>query len=145
MALQDHLHLALTLSGSPEFAPVHSWKASGYQELPEIILAQKRTSLGKLRFHTIHNSMGTVKFMNFQLTLKCLTDNSYTGREYLAFLEAMNGESVFFVDFDHADDGSDHTPYVLTMKMQINRVRPMTTILNYYMVDLELFDDHTVT
>jgi hypothetical protein len=56
----------------------------------------------------------------------------------------MNGESVYFVDFDHAADGADHTPFVKAMKFQIGRPRPMTPMLNYYTVDIDLTDDNTV-
>lgn len=144
MSMQDHVHIALTLGGSPEFAPIHEWKVTDYQEMPKVILSSKRTSNGKLRWHTINTVDGAIKFMDYRMTLSCLTDDTYTGRQYKAFLEAMNGEDVYFVDFDHPMDGSDHTSAIVAMKLQISRVKPMTPALNYYLIDIELEDNHTV-
>lgn len=147
MSLQSHIHLGLTVNGSPEFAPIYQWKVAfpNYDELPEVVLSIKRTSTGKLRVHTINDAYGPVQFMNYRMTLKLNSDNTYSARDYLSFLEFMNGKSVYFVDFDHPADGADHSAYVKTMLFQISRPKPMTPMLDFYFVDIELTDNHTVT
>ena len=144
--INDHIHLARTLSGSPEFSPIHTFKViyPDYQEIPHVILSTKRTSKGKLRWHTIDTVDGPVQLMDFRMTVKCLTDNTYSARQYLAFLEDMNGRQVFYVDIDHANTGSDHTSDIKTMRFQISKVHPMVVDLSYYQVEISLDDDFSV-
>lgn len=145
MALQDHVHLALTLGGSPEFAPIYKWKITDYIEEPEVIISVKRTSKAKLRVHTIDNESGPIQLMNFKLTIKIIDDETYSARQYLAFLKAMNGRNCYYVDIDHSADGADHTNDVKLVEVQINRMKPQSTMLNYYLIDIDLLDNYTVS
>lgn len=144
MSLQSHVHIALTLGGAPEFAPIYSWKLVRYDEEPEVILALKRTSSGKLRAHAIENVNGPIQFMGYGITIKISNDDPLVTRQYVGYLKAMNGRTVYFVDFDHAADGADHTADVKAMVLQISRVKPMSTMLNYYEIDVNLSDANTV-
>jgi len=143
--MQTHLHLALTLGGSPEYAPVFKWKSSfsDFSEEPAIITSIKRTSKGKLRFHAIENSDGPIQWMNYHTTLKLL-DGATTARQQLEVVKAMNGKTVYFVHPDHSVDGTDHRSYIKKMKLQITGAKAITPNLSYYLVNVELIDDNAV-
>jgi hypothetical protein len=144
--MQDHVHIALTTGGIPEFAPIYSWRVifPDYIPVPEVILSSKRTSKGKLRWHTINDASGPIQFMNYQMSLKLYNDSSVTTLQQLGYLTAMNGQQVKYVDLDHVANGVDHTSYIKAMRLQINRIRPITPTLNYIEVDIDLTDDNRV-
>ena len=146
MTLQDHIHIATTLNGTPEFSPIHKWKVPfpEFNEEPEIIYSKKRTSKGKLRWHTVQDANGPIQFENVSTMLTIKSDDTYTARQYVNFLKLMNGKSVYYVGFEHADDGADHTNDIKTMRLRIGRIRPMVVDFSWCMVEVELTDDFTV-
>jgi hypothetical protein len=144
--MQDHIHLAMTLGIAPEYSPIYTWKIvfPEYIEVPEVVLSTKRTTSGRLRWHVLHDVSGPIQFMNYQLTLKLYNDSSVVTRQQLGYLLAMNGQQVKYVDLDHIANGSDHTPYVKAMRLQVAKVHPITPALNYYLIDVDLTDDNRV-
>lgn len=145
--LQNHIHLGLTLTGSPEFSPLYKWAViyPNYQDMPDVIVGLKRGISGKLFKHRLQVAGTAIKFDNYRMTIKVAADDTYTLQQRIAQIKAMNGESVYFCDIDHADDGTDHTADVKTMFLRITSTgKPYTPMIVRYDYEIELTDDYTV-
>lgn len=140
MALQNHIHLSKTVSGSGEKAPNLKWVITDRLDMPQKFMGLKRTLTGKLKKHVLTDESGVVRLTNYKLTVKVQADYGYTLDQRIAQIKAMNGETVYFCDVFHAADNADHTSDNKTMVASIGDFSPVGPGLPFFLVDVELTD-----
>ncbi len=149
MTVQNHIHLAMTVGSSPEYAPIYKWAVMNpnYIEVPRVIMATRTTLKGKLQKHVLKDDSGVpLDFTDYNLVIKVVAEYGYTLAQRKAQLRAMQGQAVYFVPIDHTDDGSNHTAYVRQMFVaKISEFKPITVFVDRHYVEVELLDDNTVT
>lgn len=147
MALQNHIHLGLTLTGSPELAPLYKWAVvyPNYVPIPNVVIGLKRSITGKLQTHRLQTGGSAIKFKDYRLTIKVDDDGVSTLQQRIGFIEAMNGEVVKFCPIHHANDGTDHTADIKNMFLRIvSQGKPYTPNIIRYDFEIELTDAYTV-
>jgi hypothetical protein len=143
--VQDHIHLALNLTGAPEYAPTLTWKTSDRIEVPTVMMAVRRAINGKLRTHTLQQSGNPVVFTGYKYIVRVEGDGTLTTRQRLDAMIAMLGKRVYVCDHYHPNDGQNHTPAVRQMVLTaIGDLKQFTTLLPRYYVEVELTDDYSV-
>lgn len=116
--VQNHIHLALTLNGSPEFSPLYTWIAQQVLDQPSGVAQVKYTLKGKLRPHVLNSGTVPVLYQDARYILYLQANASYTLAQRQAQLYALAGKRAYLVKHYHPDDGSDHTAYVTTVFVQ---------------------------
>lgn len=143
--LQDHIHLAATLGGAPEFAPVYTWTTSDRVESPKVIMSMTRSLTGKLRKHVLKSGAQPVQFANYRYVVR-LGRNTDEAQEKAALLKSLYAQTVYFCDHYHPDDGTSHSSAVKTMFVAyVGDLKVFNPSLIRYYVELLLEDDNTVT
>ena len=145
MAVQAHIHLDSSLTGSPEYSPTLKWVAVDRLDIPEVMFSIERTLTGRLKTHVLTDTNGPVQFQNYRYTIRVQPDGVYSLEERVDLLKALDGHEVYLVDHFHPVDGVDHTANVRTMFLQVGEF-PMThgPGLPYFDVDIDLTDADTV-
>lgn len=145
--LQNHVHLGLTLTGSPELAPLYKWTViyPEYEAIPRIIVGLKTTLDGHLMTHRLRNGGGTIRYKDYKMVIKIEATGSDTLAQRISYIEAMNGEIVKFCPIFHADDGTAHTSDIINMFLQISSAgKPYTPNIIRYDYTISLTDANTV-
>lgn len=147
MPVQNHIHLADELDAGPELAPIYKWavRFPEYLDIPAPIIGLQRTLGGKLEVHALRDANGPILFNDYEMSLKVTEEQSLTALQRWDILKAMSGRSVYFVNPDHPDDGSDHTADVKTYVVRVKPIRWLTPNLTLGYVEVELTDNDTVT
>lgn len=146
MAVQDHIHLAMTTGGTPEFAPVYKWpvRFPDFAEIPDPIIGLQRTNSGRLEKHVLRGPSGPLVFQNFRFIVRVGPDYTYTVEERIDQLKAMVAQPVYFCPPRHAADGADHTADWLVMFLaKVGDIVPLDPLMQRFYVPVELVDDHT--
>lgn len=107
--VRDHIHLASTLSESPEYSPVFKWKIRDRQIAIRFSVTVDE-SLTMVRFdHDVPDKV----YKDFYYELKVEGDETYSTEEYLDILIQMIKDGlVYLVDTFHVADNEDHTDNV---------------------------------
>ena len=148
MTVQNHVHIGLTLTGTPEFSPLYKWAVTypNYQDTPNVTMGLKRGISGKLFVHVLQSGGVPVQFNDYRMTIKVVADDTNTLAERISFIKAMNGRLVKVCLIDHADDGTDHTADVKDMVLRIvSTGKPYTPMIIRYDYEIELVDNFTIT
>ena len=140
MAAQNHIHLSDTLGGAPENAPDAEYSVTKRRPMYKGIVKFDRTLTGRLRVHALVDDTGDpIVFNSFQLQLLVSDTELETLRELI-------GETVYFVDNVHPDDGEDHTNYVRRVLLaQMGDIENYDPMLQHYRISIYLEDADTVT
>jgi hypothetical protein len=144
--VQNHIHLSMTIGGSPENAPNMKWKVrdDGRVEIPVFRAAIEEGLLGDVFAYAVKRAGQVVRRTDFQYILKVDANETYTTEERKEFLKAMTGETVYLVDHYHVDDGEDHTAYIQTMFFEsVGEFRSDVLSLEYYYVPVKLVNRTT--
>lgn len=147
MALQNHIHLGLTLTGSPELAPLYKWSVvyPDYMEMPRVIVGLKTSLDGHLQAHRLVSGGSTIKYLDYRMTIKVAATDTETLAQRLSFIRAMNGEMVKFCPLDHAADGAAHTSDIKNVFLQIiSSGKPYTPSIVRYDYEILLTDNFSV-
>ncbi len=144
--LQDHIHIGLSLGGSPEFAPLYSFPATDREKEYEAIIAPTRSLTGKLRIHAISSGGVPIVFTNYNYVLRVDAEGFDEAEDKVeSILKPMYGRTVYFVDHYHVADGVTHASYV--KQMVVTKIGPLKQfnpkLIRYY-VELQLTDANTV-
>jgi hypothetical protein len=143
LPIQNHIHLAASLSGAPEYSPIYTWKATKRILNPTIIAAPVRTLTGRLRKNVLSDSGSPMLFEDFHYTLVVKDEQIDDAWERIEILKAMLGKTVYLVDHYHQADGVNHTSEVRTMFFsRMGDVTGFTQTLIRYYVDIELTDNN---
>jgi hypothetical protein len=114
--LQDHIHLALTLGGTPENAPALKWSVTDRQEIPSTIFAFDRGLGGTPLISVLADDSNVIKqYLSYSYIIVIKDYPDYTMQFRRQLLEQMDGKLVYLCDNHHAANGTDHTPDVRTM------------------------------
>jgi len=137
MAVQNHIHLSSTLGGAPENSPDETYTVHVRQEKFVVYTSVMRSINGTTRVGALEDANGPMVYTDFSMVL------SLTAAE-LATLKAELGREVYFVDHDHAADGTNHTSDVVTMLLQeIGEPENLDPMLNYFTAKIVLVDTNT--
>lgn len=109
MTVQQHLHLATTLSGAPEFAPVYQWRTVYFSPIPSFIANVQPTQDGSRHLSVVHADGAPLLYQNYEGVIIVEAESGYTIWERRDQLLAMLNRTVYFVPYDHPDDGQDHS------------------------------------
>lgn len=145
--MQNHIHLGLTLTGSPELAPLYKWSVvyPDYVEIPRVVVGVKTTLDGHVMTHRLRDGGGAIRYTDFRLTIKVAATDTETLAQRMAFIKAMNGETVKFCPIDHAADGAAHTSDIKNVFLQIiSTGKPYTPMITRYDYEISLTDVYTV-
>lgn len=145
MPMQNHLHLSQTLGGSPENAPDLKWPAYDRLPVPYVNLNMRRAQNGVLHVNDLQRSGNTVQLLNFNYVLALRDYDGVDLTTRFAYLQAMQGQAVYLVDHEHADNGDDHTSDVRLMVLEyVGPYEKIDTALTHYRVEIKLID-HSLT
>lgn len=142
MPTQNHIHLSLSLGGSPEKAPTLKWAAT-QRARAIIIFADVGETSGAYSYlnRTRDESGVEIQKNDYRYRVKVAATNDATTEERAEALIAMAGKLVWFCDHVHPDDGEDHTSAVRRMFMTIeSEFLADHPTLDFYYVDIYLKD-----
>lgn len=137
---QNHLHLARTLNGNPEYAPEYQWSATQREDVSEGTVTLVYSINGQFTPYVLSDANGPVLFQNWRYQVKVEETPTETLAQRIEALKDMNGRVVFLVDFVHPDDGEDHTDYVQRVFCRVGEFPPDHPTLLHFYVNVELTD-----
>ena len=144
--LQDHIHLAATLGGAPENAPVYEWATSDRVMDTVGFMSINRALSGAIKPHVKKVSGVPLILQPFKYILVLKEESPYTLQDRIDQLQAMAFKTVYLVDHYHPADGQDHTPTVRTMFLaRIGSLKVFNPTLIKYYVDIELEDARSIS
>ena len=148
MPVQHHIHLSPTLGSAPENAPDMKWKVRfdpGFERRDNVFLSLRRATDGTLVTDTLlTKSTGAVfrpRDYRYQLFVRDLGDG-YTVDERLDLLASWVGKSIYLVDFNHPNNGADHSAAVKTLFFADKSPERSNGDpgLTFYFIDITLLD-----
>jgi len=139
--LQQHLHLAMAINDTPEYAPIWKWVAKDRLYTPQVMLVAERTLTGKLRFYPQMDAGGVVVHQPYKYTIKVQADFTFDMETRIGQLVSMLGKIAYLCDHYHAIDGADHRPTTKTVLVKnVGPFPPIGPGLPFFEVDVELED-----
>ena len=141
---RDHIHLAETLGGSPEFAPIYKWKIKEREEVPVVFINVQYTLRARLRVHRgLDENGNVVQLTNFLYRVKLIETGNDSVLVLKDRLKGLLGKPLYLCDSYHNADGEDHTPsikevYMTAMGGLKNDFD--ATGLRFYFVEIQLTD-----
>lgn len=146
MAIQDHMHLSTTVSGTGEKAPTLKWYTIDRELEWQTIGAVKRSSTGKVFRHALSSGGNPIRFENYSYVVILRAEQSQTIDQRIAALKALLYQYAYLVDHDHVADGADHTSYVKAVVVEkIGALKKVEPMLARYYVPIILTDNFTVS
>ncbi len=143
LSIQDHIHIATTLTSGPEYAPFYKWHTTD-RSLSTVTMASiKRGLTGHLHTHVLTSGGVPIIFTPINFVVKVGTNGDVDGAESDAYiLRSFLDKSVYFVDNKHVADGVDHTPYVKTMVVStVGDLKLFNPDLSIYFINITLEDN----
>lgn len=110
--IQNHIHLAETLGGSPEHAPIYTWKARD-RSRKALMTGQVALSLqGYVYTHVVKRAAVPVVRFDYRYELSIRATGADSTFDLMDRLEGMLGKKLYLVDHRHGDDGTNHSAFV---------------------------------
>lgn len=130
--VQDHIHLGGSVGGAPENAPTLKLSVAERAEKIKVFSSLKYASDGTARFGALQGTDGKpVVLIDYQLRLNVDVSDKNA-------INALAGQTVYFVDHTHPDDSEDHTDYVKTMALTVESAKEIDPLMNEWYVNIIL-------
>lgn len=128
--IQNHIHIGLALTGSPENAPINKYVCNTAEPRPKVFGALERTLGGATHVQYLSSDNGTPAiYEDWMFTVSFRKErDGQPAKQSIEQLIALKHQYVYFVPNDHTADGFDHTADVrvgvITQITSINYLDP---------------------
>lgn len=141
MNLQNHIHLSTSLGIAPENAPDETWKVINRIDSHRVIVAADRALQGRLYSQPLLSGLVPRQFQDWEIVIRVRETATQTVTQRIEHLQSMAGQTCYFIDNFHADDGADHTADIQSVVMQIaGPILSESLSLSFLDVTIQLMD-----
>jgi len=145
--VQDHIHLAESLGGAPENAPIYQWVVSKRSQIPVFDINVQRSLDGTPFAYVVKKGGTPVQHQDFSYTVRLEGDadrgvaGSNTVWDYQDRLLDLIGKRLYLVDNRHPANGLDHTAFIRpVMISRVGDIQDEHPLLRYFYVQVYLAD-----